>query len=70
MSKAKDHNMKDEIKVIKVEQDFKVCPICGYQDGFHSVFDRINEGTEYGWILICPSCHTTFDIGLRTYINS
>lgn len=51
-------------KVIKMEmQDtFRSCPTCGYRDGFHSSFQKEDDLVK--WLLICPSCHDTFDIGL------
>jgi Zn finger protein HypA/HybF involved in hydrogenase expression len=51
-------------KVIKLEmqETFRSCPTCGYRDGFHSSFQK--EGALLKWLLVCPSCHDTFDIGL------
>jgi len=63
--------MKDlDVTKTPLKGTFKVCPSCGYQDGFHAMFDRI-ESSEQGecrWLLICPSCHRVFDIGLRARI--
>jgi hypothetical protein len=53
--------MENEINQIKVKDEFKVCPACGYEDGFHSMFKR--EGTVTKWLFIFPSCHAVFDIG-------
>ncbi len=53
-----------DYKVNKAEMDgdeFKVCPVCGYTDGFHSMFRK--DGDETKWFFICPSCHNVFDIG-------
>jgi transposase-like protein len=50
-----------EIINLKWEDEFKVCPSCGYRDGFHSMFKKENDGTK--WLFICPSCHSVFDIG-------
>jgi len=49
--------------IIKVQLDgeFKICPSCGYKDGFHSMFRK--EGRKTKWLFICPSCHSVFDIG-------
>ena len=60
--------MTEEINSVKVKNVFKVCPVCGYQDGFHSIFERIQEGNDFYWRLICPSCHRIFDIGLEVHI--
>ena len=50
-------------KVISIEMDdeFKVCPSCGYEDGFHSMLKKENDVTK--WLFICPTCHNVFDIG-------
>jgi transposase len=60
--------MYEEINFIEVKEDFKVCPVCGYQDGFHSMFERIQESNEFHWRFICPSCHKIFDIGMKVSI--
>ena len=51
-----------EVKKVKMDAEFKVCPTCGYKDGFHSMFKKDNDITR--WLFICPSCHDVFDIGL------
>jgi hypothetical protein len=53
--------MDNQIHPIKFEDEFKICPLCGYRDGFHSMLKR--DGEEIRWLFICPSCHQTFDIG-------
>jgi transposase-like protein len=53
--------MDREIKKIEFKDEFKVCPECGYKDGFHSIFKK--EGGTTHWLFICPSCHSVFDIG-------
>jgi uncharacterized Zn finger protein len=52
-----------DYKIINVtmENEFKVCPSCGYKDGFHSMLKK--EGDLTKWLFICPSCHDVFDIG-------
>ena len=57
--------MDDVVDFIKVESILKVCPSCGYQDGFHSMFERIENSNEFSWKFICPSYYKIFDIGLR-----
>lgn len=59
--------MENDVKKIEMQTEFRVCPACGYQDGFHSMFRREGEGTS--WLLICPSCHKLFDIGLKTSLE-
>ena len=51
-----------EVKKMDMGKEFKVCTVCKYEDGFHSVFKK--EGGVTKWLLICPSCHNVFDIGL------
>jgi len=50
-----------QIHKLKLDEEFKNCPICRYQDGFHSMLKR--DGEELRWLFICPSCHEVFDIG-------
>jgi transposase len=50
-----------EVKIVSIEDEFKVCPSCGYRDGFHSMFKKEADTTR--WLFICPSCHNVFDIG-------
>ena len=51
-----------EVKNVAMQDEFKVCPACGYKDGFHSMFRKEADITR--WLFICPSCHSVFDIGL------
>jgi uncharacterized Zn finger protein len=51
-----------EVKNVKMEDEFKICPSCSYKDGFHAMFKK--EGDTVKWLFICPACHTVFDIGL------
>jgi len=51
-----------EVKNVKMENEFKICPSCSYKDGFRSMFKK--EGDTVKWLFICPACHTVFDIGL------
>lgn len=46
---------------VKMKNEFKVCPSCGYKDGFHSMLKK--EGDAAKWLFICPSSHDVFDIG-------
>jgi len=56
-----------EIIKVKMDDEFKICPSCGYKDGFHSMFKKEQDFTK--WLFICPSCHSVFDIG-RTLDNA
>jgi len=53
--------MNYKVNIIKMENEFKICPSCGYKDGFHSMFRK--EGDITKWLFICPSCQSVFDIG-------
>ncbi|MDP8236136.1 MAG: hypothetical protein P9M08_07115 [Candidatus Erginobacter occultus] len=53
--------MDDKVQVIEMGEEFRICPACGYKDGFHSMFKRTEAATK--WLFICPSCHRIFDIG-------
>lgn len=53
--------MEYEVHKVDAGDEFKVCPECGYRDGFHSMFKKDGESTR--WLFICPSCHKVFDIG-------
>jgi hypothetical protein len=52
-----------EIQRVEMANEFKVCPVCGYKDGFHSMFKKEDAITK--WLFICPSCHEVFDIGFN-----
>lgn len=52
----------EEIR-INLNEEFRVCPQCGYELGFHSSFLRSEEG--YRIILICPNCGARYDVGWR-----
>jgi len=61
--------MKEEVTTIKVEKVLKVCPNCGYKNGFHAMFEKIGASTSFSWKLICPNCEKIFDIGLKVKID-
>ena len=50
------------IHEVPLGNEFKVCPMCGYKDGFHSAFKKVDDTIK--WLFICPSCHAVFDVGL------
>ena len=54
--------METDVEKYAMNDEFRVCPECGYRDGFHSMFRKQGETTR--WLLICPGCHKIFDIGL------
>ncbi|MBW2192612.1 MAG: hypothetical protein JRF27_02385 [Deltaproteobacteria bacterium] len=59
--------MDREVKQIEFKDEFKDCPECGYKDGFHSIFKK--DGNTSKWFLICPNCHSIFDIGLTVSLH-
>jgi len=58
--------MRYEVKKVKLEDEFKNCPTCGYRDGFHSMYKRMNNNIRV--FSICPSCHDVFDLNLSLTI--
>jgi len=62
------------ITTIKVNEEFHICPSCGYDLGFHTSFVSMNASKDnpikstkdvFQVILICPECGARFDIGWR-----
>jgi rubredoxin len=45
-------------------KEFRVCPECQYQRGFHVFFKNPKGKTKIG--LICPQCGYSYDIGWIT----
>ena len=64
-----------EIKNIKIDDELRVCPDCGYEFGFHTTFLKLNAGKNprvikstrdvYRVILLCPECGARYDVGWR-----
>jgi len=52
-----------QIDKMEIKDELRVCPSCGYGDGFHSMFKR--DGELIRWLFICPSCHKIFDTGFK-----
>jgi transcription elongation factor Elf1 len=68
----------DEVRPIKVEREFHICPNCGYEKGFHVSFQRINAFPDipvkttremFRVILICPNCGARFDVGWKVTVS-
>ena len=62
----------NEIKNIKIEDELRICPACGYENGFHTSFLKVIAGRNsavkstrevYQVILICPECGARYDVG-------
>ncbi len=50
-------------------EEFRICPSCGYERGFHVFFKRVKGKIKIG--LICPNCGHSYDLGwLTTSIKS
>lgn len=64
--------MTDQIYPVKFEDEFRICPECGYKDGFHTMLqqDKNQERGKVSWLFICPSCHKIFDIGASVSLFS
>lgn len=43
-------------------EEFRICPVCNYERGFHSSFKK--EDNKIKVIFICPNCGSSFDLGL------
>jgi uncharacterized protein with PIN domain len=63
-----------EIKTIKIEDELRICPACGYELGFHTSFLKLNASKDfpvkstrevYQVILLCPECGARYDVGWR-----
>jgi hypothetical protein len=54
----------DPIQPVAVEQEFRACPACGYDNGFHVSFVRQAAGAAAPLrvVLICPSCGARHDV--------
>ena len=55
--------MEDKIQKVDFHKEFRVCPSCGYKDGFHTMLRQDEQGML--WLFICPACSQIFDIGKR-----
>jgi predicted RNA-binding Zn-ribbon protein involved in translation (DUF1610 family) len=68
-----------EIKNIKIDDELRVCPECGYEFGFHTTFLKLNAGKNppvikstrevYRVILLCPECGARYDVGWRVSLT-
>ena len=54
--------MDHDVEKIEMTNEFRICPACGYGDGFHAIFRKEEQTTR--WLFVCPSCHKIFDIGM------
>ncbi|MFW6162192.1 MAG: hypothetical protein ACODAJ_05440 [Planctomycetota bacterium] len=57
---------------VGVPDQLRECPDCGYQNGFHLALKRLEPSSGEHTLavqLICPSCSSLFDIGLRMTLS-
>ena len=54
-----------EVEKVEIEGEFRVCPACGYERGFHVSFKAEPGKNDRCVILICPSCGARYDVGTR-----
>ncbi|MBI5025673.1 MAG: hypothetical protein HZC12_02885 [Nitrospirae bacterium] len=47
-----------------ITEEFRACPACAYERGFHVFFKRVKGRTKI--CLICPNCGQSYDIGWIT----
>jgi len=62
--------MKAEKKVV-LEDRFEVCDACGYEGGFHVIFER-TPGAAPNQVhvrLKCPNCAQVFDLNVYMIIR-
>lgn len=62
------NNSDSVIIVHPIDTEFMTCLNCGYPDGFHSYFQRINSDTIKVFYK-CPECSQRYDIGLTHTLN-
>lgn len=55
--------MAEKVISIAIQDEFRICPQCGYKDGFHTMLKK--DGDHLKWFFICPSCHQIYDIGYQ-----
>jgi predicted RNA-binding Zn-ribbon protein involved in translation (DUF1610 family) len=61
--------MTGEVTRIDIDEEFRVCPNCGYELGFHNMFEKIGQTNELSWKFICPNCSKTYDLGLKVKLE-
>jgi hypothetical protein len=57
----------EEVQTAEVGDEFRVCPSCGYENGFHIMFRPSGSGDSLDWWFICPNCSSHFDLGLKVH---
>lgn len=54
-----------EVRPAELGAEFRVCPECGYERGFHNMFRPSGRAGVLDWCFICPSCGSRWDVGLK-----
>ena len=56
----------ESIRKVTMEEEFRICPACGYERGFHVSFLKEDGGGPLRSVLICPNCGARFELeGVR-----
>jgi transcription elongation factor Elf1 len=57
-----------EISPISMGEEFRICPACGHNRGFHVSFIRLGDNA-YRIVLICPECGARYGIDWNIEIS-
>jgi hypothetical protein len=52
----------EKVTTVEVKDEFRVCPSCGYQRGFHVSFQPEGNAKSLRLVLICPNCGARYEI--------
>ena len=52
----------ESISKVTMEEEFRICPACGYERGFHVSFLKEDGRGDVRKILICPNCGARFEL--------
>ena len=69
VKKGEYMKISEEIQDIKNVNEFRVCPSCGYEMGFHVSFLKNEESGNFKIVLICPNCGARFDVGWNSLLS-
>lgn len=53
----------DKVEAVRMEGEFRVCPACGYERGFHVSLVAPADASRVVLVLICPNCGARYDVG-------
>ena len=53
----------ENIEAVETNEEFRICPACGYQRGFHVSFMPNGSDKPERLVPICPSCGGRYEIG-------